>query len=372
MKRRVTAAFVGALLAAPTITACSDNNSKDFDAEEKTEYTTESEETTAETTTKPEKKSAKKAVTFADLPDQEEVNPQNRSQILFVMDDGSYIYPMVKNGSDGPVETYVSDDGKGEPKEMKLPEKSRVYYSDGKKLYFYAPEDGLCEYSDGKTSKLNKETVTADGDIPEREEFLFTKDKIYFASSDDESTEIRSMDYSGKLTDEVFSVDHKNARIIGISEINGRSCMVCGYYIGTSENIIAVDSDGFSDDVISGSNAYISGDDIYYIHIADLCRKPLSGGDAEKLTDERCSDFCISGEKIFFADATNVYSLDKKGKAEKIFSADKLTKCDYISRVCCIGDKLFVSGGSAAFWNCIAEIDEDGKLIKEYKTGIER
>ena len=377
MKRRVTAAFVGALIAAPCITACSDNNSQETDTETTTEYTTETqetEETTTEkatTTAKAAKKTDKKEVAFTDLGVQTEVNPQNRFQVLFVMDDGSYVYPMAKNVSDSPVVTYVCNKN-DKTEELKLPENSVVYYSDGKKLYYYSPDEGLCEYNDGKSTALNKATKNENGDIPERDSFLFTKDNIYFASTDDEGTEIRSMDYSGKLTDSSYFIDKKNARLVGIADMDGGTNMVCGYSIGTSEVIVIVASDGSSEEISSGSNAYISGDDVYYIRLAQLYRKPLGGGDEVRVTDEKCVDYCFSGDKLFFADATNVYASDKDGKAKKIFSVDKMTKCGCISHISSVGDKLFVKGVEAAFWSCIAEIDRDGKLIKEYQNGIER
>ena len=288
------------------------------------------------------------------------------------MDDGSYIYPMFKNGTDAPEKVYVRDDGKGKTEELKLPKNSLVYYSDGKKLYYYSPDEGLCEYDDGKSKLLNKETKTNDGYIPEREEYFFTEDEIFFAVSDENGTVIKSMDYSGDLSDVSYPIDRVNACIIGLAEIDGSTCMLCGYSVGTSETITAVGSNGSTDDISSGNNAYISGDYIYYTRLAELYRKPISGGDEEKVTEEKCADYCFFGDDIIFADATDVYSLDKNGKAKKIFGADKLTKCDYISRVCAVGDKLFVSGGSAAFWSCIAEIDKDGKLVREYQNGIER
>ena len=362
MKHRVTAAFVGALIAAPCITACSDNTSQ------------ETEETTTEkatTTAKAAKKTDKNEVAFTDLGVQTEVNPQNRFQVLFVMDDGSYVYPMAKNVSDSPVVTYVCNKN-DKTEELKLPENSVVYYSDGKKLYYYSPDEGLCEYNDGKSTALNKATKNENGDIPERDSFLFTKDNIYFASTDDEGTEIRSMDYSGKLTDSSYFIDKKNARLVGIADMDGGTNMVCGYSIGTSEVIVIVASDGSSEEISSGSNAYISGDDVYYIRLAQLYRKPLGGGDEVRVTDEKCVDYCFSGDKLFFADAANVYALDKDGKAKKIFSVDKMTKCGCISHISSVGDKLFVKGVEAAFWSCIAEIDRDGKLIKEYQNGIER
>ncbi len=384
MKRRITAAFMGALLTAPCITACSDNNSKNYDTEADTENTSEVQEITtaeetAETTTekvttteKSDKKNDQKEDIFSGIDVETEVSRQNRQQVVFVMDDGSYIYPTFKNGSDGPVTSYVVSSKKGEPKELKLPENSIVYYSDGKKLYYYAPDEGLCEYNDGKTSALNKATKTENGSVPLRESYLFTDDMIYFAQSDDEGTEIKSMDYSGKLSDESYSIDKKNATIIGIAEMDGDNCMLCSYSYGTSEMIAAIGSDGSIDEVSSGTNAYISEDNIYYIRLAQLYCKPLVGGNEVKVTEERCADYCFIGDKMYLSYATDVYSLDKDGKAKKIFSVDKLTKCACISRISSVGDKLFVNGVEGAFWSCIAEIDENGKLIKEYQNGIER
>lgn len=378
MKGRITAAFMGALLTTPFITACSDNNSKNYDNEAATENTSETSETTTEittekatTTVKTDKKNEKKDDIFSGLEVETKVSMQNRSQVLFVMDDGSYVYPMFKNGSDGPVTTYVISK-KGEPKELNIPENSAVYYSDGKKLYYYSPDDGLCEYNDGKSSALNKETKTQDGTIPLRESYLFTDDAIYFALTDDKGTKIRSMDYSGKLSDETYSIDKKNATIIGIAEMDGDDCMLCGYSYGTSEIIAAIGSDGSIEEVSSGTNAYISEDNIYYIRLAQLYRKPLVGGNEVKVSEERCADYCFIGDKLYISYATDVYSLDKNGKAKKIFGVDKLTKCACISHISSVGDKLFVNGVEGAFWSCIAEIDKDGKLIKEYQNGIER
>lgn len=378
MKRGITAAFLGVLLAAPFTTACSDNNTAEYDKEIAVDDTTSTtaedtnDETVEATTKRSEKKPSKMADISADIGEPEAVNSDNRSQVLFVMDDGSYVYPMFKSGTDAPEKVYVRDDGKGKTEELKLPENSLVYYSDGKKMYYYSPDEGLCEYDGGKSKPLNKETKTDDGYIPEREAFLFTEDEIFFAASDEKGTVIKSMDYSGELSDASYPIDRVNARIIGLAEIDGDMCMLCGYSVGTSETITAVGSNGSMDDISSGNNAYISGDYIYYTRLAELYRKPISGGDEEKVTEEKCADYCFFGDDIIFADATDVYSLDKNGKAKKIFGADKLTKCDYISRVCSVGDKLFVSGGSAAFWSCIAEIDKDGKLVKEYQNGIER
>lgn len=380
MKRRITAAFMGALLTAPCITACSDNNSKKYDNEADTENTSEIQEITeteeaAETTAEEvttTAKSDKKEEIFSGLEVETEVGKQNRSQVIFVMDDGSYVYPTFKNGSDRPVTTYVMNGKKGEPKELKLPENSLVYYSDGKKLYYYSPDEGLCEYNDGKSTLLNKATKAADGEIPLRESFFFTDDMIYFAQSDDKGTEIKSMDYSGKLSDETYSIDKKNATIIGIAEMDGDNCMLCGYSYGTSEMIAAIGSDGSIEEVSSGTNAYISKDNIYYIRLAQLYRKPLAGGNEVSVTDERCSDYCFIGDKLYFSYATDVYSMDKNGEAKKIFSVDKLTKCACISHISSVGDKLFINGVEGAFWSCIAETDENGKLIKEYQNGIER
>ena len=61
------------------------------------------------------------------------------------MDSGDCVYSAFKDTSDGPEEVYFRGGKNGKAEELKLPEGSVVLYSDGKKLYYCSPADGICE-----------------------------------------------------------------------------------------------------------------------------------------------------------------------------------------------------------------------------------
>ena len=185
MKYRVFSAVLGAVLAAASLSACSDHNTSDYEenAPAPTEKTVSETETATEAeTTEPVTKNDKKKSSSADKNSPSEEAVLNRQTILFTMDNGDYVYSAFVNETDGPKEVYVRDSRKGKAEELKLPESSLVMYSDGEKLYYYSPNEGLCEYDDGKSTLISKETKSED-EIPLRENFYFTEDKIYFAVS---------------------------------------------------------------------------------------------------------------------------------------------------------------------------------------------
>lgn len=360
MKYRFFAAFTGALLTVSALSACSNNNTSDY--EENTpavseDLTSEMTETDAEEATVPVREADTKALS--------EKSAANRPQLVFAMDNGDYVYSAYKNDSDTPVEVYVRNDHKGKTEELDIPEGSELLYSDGEKLYYYSADDGLCEYDNKRSTPLNKETKSEN--TVKRDNFFFADDCIYFAVSDDKGTEIRSMDYSGKLSDKVYSTERRNARIVGFYD--GKP--VCSYDVGTYGYICIFDSEKSSTELKTGNKPYIVGDKVYFIDLNSLCCMPVAGGEEEKLSDERCTDFCFYGDKLIFTDGTSVFSVEN-GRTTTIFDTEKLNNCDYISGLGITDDKLFVCGSSGSFWKSIAEIDGSGKVAEEIIAGIDR
>ena len=198
---------MGTLVIASALSACSNNNNSDYaESSSARGISAEITDTNAEETTAPE------AQYDTNAPSKE--CAANRHQMLFVMDNGDYIYSANKDGDNVPVEVYIRDDRKGKTEELDLPEYSELLYSAEDKLYYYSPDDGLCVYDDGKSTPLNSETKYTDV-IPPRDTFFFTGDAIYFAVSGDKGTEIKSMDYSGKLSDKIYTSEFRNVRIVG-------------------------------------------------------------------------------------------------------------------------------------------------------------
>ena len=370
MKYRVFSDVLGAVLAAASLSACSDHNTSDY--EETTtapteETISETEVTTEAETTEPVTNNDKKKNSSAHKNSPSEEAVLNRQTILFTMDNGDYVYSAFVNETDGLKEVYVRDSRKGKAEELKLPESSLVMYSDGEKLYYYSPNEGLCEYDDGKSSLISKETKSED-EIPLRESFYFTEDTIYFAVSNDDGTEIKSVDYSGKLSDEVYTTEHRNAKIVGTYDDK----LVCSYSIGTNEYICIFDGKKAPTEQKIGRYPFISGDMLYYTELNKLSCMPLDGGEAETVVDEKCTDYCFYNGKLIYTDGTAVFEADGKGSGSPLLDAKDLNKCDYISNISVSGGKLFVCGGSGAYWKCISETDEDGKVAEEIYAGVER
>ena len=359
MKRRITAAVMGALLAAPLIAGCSDHNSgyEDYSgpaAEDISTAVTEAE------TAEPASGSRKTAPDDFGKPS--EVSEMNRPQYVYLMDNGAYVYLSGKKGQDGAEDVYILDDRKGHTEELSFPSKSVMLHTDGSRLYYYAPDKGIFEYRDGKSKLLSAEAAKRDCPVPEREEFFFTDDTVYFTCSSDSGTVIKSMDYSGKLTDAEYSLEYKNAHIAGIAEINGKKSFLCTYPIGTSEHIRIYGENGRYTDINSGSSPYIVDDSLYYIKNRRLCRNTLTGDNEEYITDAGCIGYCIYNEKLYYTDVKTVFSVGKDGKPEEILRTEDLEGTDFIEGLCTAGGRLFVSGGSGAFGHSLAEIDENGKV----------
>lgn len=366
MKFRFTAAFLGALIAVPSLSACSNNNSYE-DKAPADEDISAYEEVTEEKSAQPATKSENKKKPVSDYGTPSESALINRQQPVFIMDNGDYVYAAEKKEGNDIVQVYVRDDRKGKTEELELPDNSQIFYSDSERLYYYSLEEGLCEYDNGKSKLLNKETVTADY-VPDRKCFYFTDDTVYFALSEDQETKIKSMDYSGKISDQIYTIEHKNARIIG--SYNDEP--VCSYSIGTSEFIRIFESENSFTEIKAGNCPYIVEEQLYFIDLNKLCRIPLDGGEKEIITDERCTDYCFYGENLIYTDGFSVFSVDTKGKSTPLLDAEKLSKCDFISGLGITDNRIFVCGGSGSFWKCIAEIDENGSVLEEILAGTER
>lgn len=359
INKRLAAAIAGLALTFPLASGCTDNNSGYTDAPSVSEAS-ETAETIPVTT---EKAAEEKPVSADDFGSPSEINAQNRPQLLYIMNGGDCVYTVDKEVSDGHKDVYIRDDGKGGKKELDLPENSLLLHTDGENIYYYSPDEGLCSFDGSKSMLLNKETKSAES-VPPRENFFFTDDVIFFACDSDKGTVIKSMDYDGKLTDEEYSIEYNGARIVGITEINGKSAFVCTYRIGIGEHVrIFTDTDTFTE-INSGDSPYIVDDHLYYLRDRALRRVPLTGGEEEKITEVGCVCFCLYNDKIYYADSTTLYSLDKNGSASAVLTVDDLQNSDFIAGVSACDGRLFVSGGSGANGRSIAEIDESGKVIK--------
>ena len=368
MRHSFIAAVMGALLAAPLISGCSDNNTSYESSSELTSATT------AETTAPDEEETTEKASEA----ESEEISANmadvvsNGNDILYIMDNGDYVYVTEKNDQDGPHEVYVRDNRKGSTEELDLPEHSVVYHCDGEKLYYYSPDEGLCVYDEGKSSLLSKDTKSADY-VPRRESFYFFDDGILFCCPDGEETEIKIMDYSGKLSQESFHIDHKNARIVGYADIGGKTCLICSYDVGVKEHIIAFDGASSTSykEIAVGDRPVITGGKLYYIDFNKLYSIPVDGGEPQQVSETPCMKYCFLGDKLIFTDTKSVFSLDSSGEKE-IMDCGDLTECDFIKEIGTADGRLFVRGGSGAFYSCLAETDEKGRIIEEIYSGEKR
>lgn len=365
MRKCITAAVMAALLAVYFAAGCSDHNTDNYS--EPDEITTTDAVTTAETvitvaepSTKPEK------VIPGDFGTPSEETEKNRPQFVYIMDGGSYVYLSGKNGQNGREDVYILDDRKGHTEELHLPAKSLVLYTDGKSLYYYSSGEGICEYRDGKTKVIIKDSTDGGSTAREREEFFFAKDRIYFTCPTDSGTVIRSADYSGKLSGEEYSLEYKNAHIVGFTEVSGKNSLVCSYRISINEYIRVFGENGAYVDIKSGESPYIVGDKLYYIKDRRLCRNDLSGRSEEYITDMgSISSYCFFGDKLYYSDSAAVYAVDRDGKTKEILSAGGIEWTDFIDGICTAGGRLFVSGGSGAFNHSLAEIDENGKVTEK-------
>lgn len=358
---RIIAALTGALIAAPFISGCSDNNNNSFvNGTAETEITSGDETETAPQT---EEKTTEEATAAADdfgTPDED--CAQNRPQLLYILDSGDYVYSTGKDGSDDHSEVFVKDDGKGGKTTLDLPEKSLLLHTDGENIYYYSPDEGLCVY-DGKKSKLLSSETKSEESVPPRERFFFTGDRIYFACDTSKGTVIKSMDYSGKNDRDEYNIEYHGARIVGNAEINGEKAFLCTYRIGIAEHVrIFTDKDSFTE-VNSGDSPYIVDQWLYYIKDRALRRIPLAGGSEEKMTEAGCTCFCLYNDKIYYADSETVYAIDKNGSSSAFITTDDIGKCDFIAGISASDGRLFVSGGTGASGRSIVEVDESGKVI---------
>ncbi len=358
MKKAIISAVMGALLAAPLVTGCSDHNSGYDNTAEPVFEASVSEETRP--SEEPAVKHKKTDITDFGKPS--DLSEMNRPQYVYLLDNGSYVYLSGKNGNNGGEDVYILDDRKGHTQELKFPSRSLMLHTDGTRLYYYSPDEGICEYMDGKSKPLNAETAERDYPVPEREEFFFTGDKIYFTCPSDSGTVIKSMDYSGKTDSKEYSLEYKNARIVGVAEVNGKKSLICTYRISINEHIRIFGENGRFTEISSGSSPYIVDDSLYYIKNQCLCRNSLSGNSEETVTDRGCMGFCIYKGKLYYTNAKSVFVMDGDGRAEEILRVSDLDNTDFIEGLCTAGDRLFVSGGSGAFGHSLAEIDENGRI----------
>ncbi|EWM53064.1 hypothetical protein RF007C_15750 [Ruminococcus flavefaciens 007c] len=359
---RIVAAVLGALLAAPIISGCSDNNTP-YDSEA---VISSAEVTTAEkTTVQPETvASDEKKQNASDFGAPSEEMLLNNSPLLYIMDNGDYIYSAVKKEGNTHYEVYVRDDRKGRSEELGLPQDSVIFYSDGKKLYYYSPDEGLCVYDNGKSSLLCSETKSEER-IPQRNSFFFAENYIFFTVPGENGTEIRIMDYTGELSEKSFHIDHRNAGIICNADIDGGLCLICSYPKGTDEHIIAFDGSDSYTELAVGYSPLTAGDMLYYIDFNKLYRLPLSGGEPQQLTDTLCKSYCIYDDKLIFTDGKTVFSSDGSSEPKELISYKDLEGCDFIRSVRVTDGRLFVMGGAGAFHICLSELDKDGKITEK-------
>ncbi|WP_295084942.1 hypothetical protein [Ruminococcus sp.] len=353
MKKRIAAAILGAFFAVPFFTACSDHNIIDDSASEtvtEAVYSAKTETTTENAVLKPSNDNFGQPSATSEL---------NRPQYLYITDNGEYVY---LSGKEGLGDAYILDDRNGHTRQLPFPSKSLMLHVDGSSLYYYSPDEGICEYKDGKSKSLNAETAKKNDSDSIREEFYFTDDAIYFASPTDSGTVIKSIDYSGKLSDKKYELEYKNARIVGIAEIDGKKSLLCSYRISINENIRIFDEKGNYKDIKSGNSPYIVGDNLYYIKNQCLWRNTLSGDDEKAVTDKGCISYCFYKDKLYCAVTAGIYVVDKDGNTKEILNASDLENTDFIDGICTADDRLFVSGGSGAFLHSLAEIDENGNI----------
>ena len=134
----------------------------------------------------------------------------------------------------------------------------------------------------------------------------------------DSGTVIKSMDYSGKTDSKEYSLEYKNARIVGVAEVNGKKSLICTYRISINEHIRIFGENGRFTEISSGSSPYIVDDSLYYIKNQCLCRNSLSGNSEETVTDRGCMGFCIYKGKLYYTNAKSVFVMDGDGRAEEI------------------------------------------------------
>lgn len=372
----------GALLIFGAASGCAESKSSDVTSSEITTVTVTAattvtsttaiqataQETTVQTTTAPpETRAAEFPLDFGE-PDR--ISQENQAGFVHISTDGTYYYPAEKGDRDGPHTVYMHDDRSGNVQELDVPDYSYLYTVKDGVPYLYVPEKGICSFKDGETVPLNEKTVRNDVFVPSREVFCFTDEGVWFPEYAGRCPVFSFVSYDGTLSDKSYS-PVKDCDELEYLTLYGDS-LVFVYRSGDEDTLAVLEMEtgelrSFSIEKNS-SGFYISGGWLYY----GLCRTDLVTGETEVLTEGYFSGFCMYGDRLIYADETDVYSLAEDGSSEKLLNVSELDSCNYITDVSTSDGKLFVVGGSGAFWTCIAEISLKGDINEIVYAGKSR
>jgi hypothetical protein len=280
----------------------------------------------------------------------------NRDKIIFLREKG-YHYYFEKHKGDGPYRALAFDSGDGKYVEQPITDDFYANFFYGDVLYGYDKNLGIFKYGNEQTIFLNVKTY----------HFYYMQDVIYFSGIDEPA--IYRMDYEGENISLVVKVEEYNAELQGFVVCDGKIWYECisreapgipptnfAVYDLETKEILKFDNGGIG--LINNGYMYYTDDD------SKLYRLNLETYAIELICDAKIEMFDFSGDFILYATQDTLYKLNGK-ENKKILSANKLGKSDYFWNIQCQNDRIFVLGGSGAFYGYLAEIDINGQIIKK-------
>lgn len=301
-------------------------------------------------------------VTSLDLAEADEWDTNSKRKIYFTADNGSYYY-IEAGGRDSANYVLSFDSGDGNPVQLNNAEDCTWHYFNGKVLYGWKYETGLCRYENGLLTALNERSNTVDS-----AEAYYTKDYIWFYCSDNKSTIFYRMDYNGENTEEAAIIDN-NYRIrdfaiyedkIWFGYIDRKSGdyshKFASYDLNTND-IVTYDNGGIG--LINNGYMYYTDDE------NRLLRFSLTDYNCELVIDSPVFSFDFCDEYIIYSWEDSLCRFNGNENTV-IFSADEYFENEYtyeIGSVQCENERIYIDIMSGAFYSYIAELDIYGNNV---------
>jgi len=299
----------------------------------------------------------------------------NRKKFIFPCNDGYYYY-IEAGDRDGPHRVLAFDNGNGNPKKQSVGDGfvAKVVRENAVYGFFQNPAD-LAQ----KTilSKYENNILTL-FDVGSSKLF-FAKDEIYFCN--DTEPMIYKTDYSGKRTGLVADLKDYAVGIekFAIYEskiwfeyddsdtLQSLKCGFAAYDLKTHE-FLKFDRGGI--DLINGGYCYYmndkkrSGTDyngyLYRFNCETFC--------VEQVLDTKIEVFDFYNDYLLYETENGLYKMNGN-ENKKNLSISQLGEADYFYGVQVQKERIFVIGGAGAFYDFIAEVDIDGKVVKKIHEG---
>lgn len=304
------------------------------------------------------------------------------TNFIYFTDYGRY-YEVEIGGRQSANYVLCLDRGYDEPEILTATEDCSVICREGNSLY-------LSKYFWGdKENELfrlenNEMTLIEKEDLPFSDRKYFTDEYIYYCERNEKNTTVYRMDNDGNNTEEVVSLSDGEDNIGSAVIYDNKVWYEYGRWQGIAYyDLITGETNSFD----KGEIGIINNGYMYYTYSKDwgkLFRFNLSTYEYEVVCDSKTFPDFDSSEKLYihavnFYDDYILYGFNAEGNGyhsyiyrmnenenTMIFSTKDFFNDEgyYILGIQCEGDRIFISIGSGAFYQCFIEIDIDGNVIE--------